>query len=137
MKITDERKQQAQTCGVDPAMIRFINCGKAGIPQAGADLYLDCRVMWNPYRDPVLGHLTGDDPKMQEWIKTNNPTLIKAFTGIIQQGLATRGTRNSGKDPSKPFVVCTFCLAGVHRSRGMKHVLAEVFKQAGCEVEVA
>lgn len=118
-------------------MIRLISCGKSQIEkEVHASLYLDCRIIWNPYRDPVLGGKTGDDPVVQNWIKEKNGHVVDLFVALIKQGLDTRGTRNSGRDASKPFIVATFCLAGVHRSRGMKHVLAERLKKEGLEVEV-
>lgn len=109
--------------------IVLMSCGKSQILSQNASLYLDCRIMHNPYRDPVLGHLTGDDPKVQEWIKTQNANVIEAFMELIKTGISTLSTRDGGhRDPSKPFRICFFCLAGVHRSRGMKHVIAEILK---------
>lgn len=119
-------------------MVRLISCGKGEIEQAvHASLYLDCRIMWNPYRDPILGGKTGDSPEVQDWIARENSAVVSMFLSLIKQGLATRETRNSGRDPSKPFIVACFCLAGVHRSRGMKHVLAKALRSEGIEVEVA
>lgn len=120
-------------------MIKLISAGKTAVlsNSVSADLYLDCRVIWNPYRDPVLGGLTGDDPKMQEWIRDKNADMVAAYKTAILTGNQTRSSRNSGKDPSKPFTVCFFCLAGVHRSRGMKNVIGQDLQAAGYEVEVA
>lgn len=119
-------------------MIKLISAGKPEVQggKVSADLFLDCRIMWNPYRDPVLGKLTGDDPKVQDWIKQENKPVITAFLDLIDTGLKTRSTRNSGRDPQKPFTVCFFCLAGVHRSRGMKHVIGSILRAGGEEVVV-
>ena len=64
-------------------MIQLMNCGKGQIGTVGASLYLDCRIMWNPYRDPILGHLTGDDPEVQQWIEKENDQLIGLFIAIL------------------------------------------------------
>jgi RNase adaptor protein for sRNA GlmZ degradation len=119
-------------------MIRLLSAAKSSVlgGQVDADLYVDCRIMWNPFRDPVLGRLTGDAPEVQDWIKRENKPVITAIVDLIDTGLKTRGTRNSGRNNSKPFTVCFFCLAGVHRSRGMKHVIGSILKAGGEEVEV-
>jgi RNase adaptor protein for sRNA GlmZ degradation len=119
-------------------MIRLISAGKSEVlnNKVQADLYLDCRVIWNPFRDPVLGGLNGDSPKLQEWLREKNDDIIQAYKRAVTLGEETRKFRNSGKDPSKPFTVCFFCLAGVHRSRGMKNVIGQDLKAAGYEVTI-
>jgi RNase adaptor protein for sRNA GlmZ degradation len=118
-------------------MIRLVSCGKSQVTQGmPASLYLDCRIIHNPYRDPILGGKTGDDPVVQDWLRTKNAHVVELFIRLIQQGLLTSGTRNSGRDASKPFTVCFFCLAGVHRSRGMKHVIAQELAKMEFDVEV-
>lgn len=123
--------------------IRLISSGKSAVlgGQINADLYVDCRVIHNPYRDPVLGGLTGDHPKVQQWILTNNLEFLRALVKIIKLGLKTSSSRGSfTKDPLKPFTVAFFCLAGVHRSRGVKNVLGSMLKTdpelAGHKIEV-
>lgn len=104
----------------------FISAGKSAVfsGQVSADLFLDCRVMWNPFR--VFGAMTGDDPQVQDWVRNNNADLVASYKQVIKQALATRETRNSGRrDPDGGLKVCFFCLAGVHRSRGMKNVIAQ------------
>lgn len=124
-------------------LIRLISSGKQSAIQAAAlsaisaDLYLDCRVMRNPFRDPTLGGLTGDDHQVQSWIVKENHEFVRACVKLIELGLETASSRNSFKrDTLKPFTVCFFCLAGVHRSRGSKHVVGNVLKQRGHQVEV-
>jgi RNase adaptor protein for sRNA GlmZ degradation len=100
--------------------------------QLNADLYIDCRGMINPFRDPDLGHLTGDDPKVQDWIKQNNSAYVGACLDQILTAVQSSASRNSFKRaPEKPLTVCFFCMAGVHRSRGMKHVVGEILKASG------
>jgi RNase adaptor protein for sRNA GlmZ degradation len=122
-------------------LIRLISAGKAAVlgGQINADLYLDCRVVWNPHRDATLGHLTGDTPEVQSWMAKENPEFLRAATKMVELGVQTSNTRNSfkaSKDPLRPFTVCFFCLAGVHRSRSAKHVVGNMLRQRGHQVEV-
>lgn len=115
------------------------SAGKAGVlgGQVPADLYIDCRGMVNPYRDPVLGGLDGDSEVLQDWIRQHNKMYLEACFNQVRVAELTASSRNSFKSaPQKPLTVCFFCLAGVHRSRGMKNVVAAELKQAGYEVEV-
>lgn len=131
-------------------ILRLMSSSKGQVltGQIAADLYIDCRVMINPHRDQEIGHLTGDHPAVQQWIVENNQPFIDAVLALIALGLNTASSRNSFKragdvvvpgdypTSGKPFTVCFFCLAGVHRSRGTKHVVAKYLKAQGLEVEV-
>jgi RNase adapter protein RapZ len=119
-------------------LVRLISSGKSAVlgGQINADLYIDCRVMVNPFRDPKLGGKTGDDPEVQSWIVKENHEFVRAVVKLIELGLTTAPSRNSFKQEAKPFTVCFFCLAGVHRSRGTKNVLGNILKQRGHQVEV-
>jgi RNase adaptor protein for sRNA GlmZ degradation len=119
--------------------VRLISSGKHAVlsGQINADLYIDCRVVRNPHRDPEIGGLTGDSPKVQSWMAKENPEFLRSVVKLIELGLLTADTRNSFKgDSLKPFTVCFFCLAGVHRSRSAKHVAGNILKQRGHQVEV-
>jgi RNase adaptor protein for sRNA GlmZ degradation len=121
-------------------LIRLISAGKSAVlgGQINADCYIDCRVIVNPHRDPVIGHLTGDHPQVQSWLAKENFEFLRAASKLIKLGVATAPSRNSFKSGGieKPFTVCFFCLAGVHRSRGSKHVVGNMLKQEGYQVEV-
>jgi RNase adaptor protein for sRNA GlmZ degradation len=120
--------------------LRLISSGKSAVlsGQVNADLFIDCRGMVNPFRDPVLSGKTGDDPEVQNWILSYNKDYIEACRLQIIVALASASSRNSFKACDKPLTVCFFCLAGVHRSRGMKNVLGQVFRHilGGDKVEV-
>ena len=119
--------------------IALISSGKNAVlsGQVPADLYIDCRGMVNPFRDPVIGGKTGDDPEVQAWIKEKNHFYVTAATDMIRIAEKTASTRNSFKAaPAKPLTVCFFCLAGVHRSRGMKNVVGANLKSMGFDVEI-
>lgn len=119
-------------------LIRLISSGKSAVlgGQINADLYIDCRVIVNPHRDPVIGGYTGDTPELQSWLAKENPEFLRAAVKLIELGVKTAPSRNSFKAETKPFTVCFFCLAGVHRSRGSKHVVGNILKQRGHQVEV-
>lgn len=113
--------------------------GKAAVlsGKVDADLFIDCRGMVNPFRDPVLGGLHGSDPKLIEWMKDKNADYVQGACQMIDTALTTASTRNSFKSsPEKPLTVCFFCLAGQHRSPALKHVVAEFAKEDGIDVEV-
>lgn len=134
--------------------IRLLSTGKSAVlsGQINADLYVDCRVIRNPHRDPAIGHLNGDDPKVQAWLVKENFAFLRAVLTLIKLGLETAPSRNSFREAGngsalvlegssgKPFTVAFFCLAGVHRSRGSKNVIASMLKSdealKGWEVEV-
>jgi UPF0042 nucleotide-binding protein len=120
-------------------MIRLVSSGKSAVlsGQINADLFIDCRVVHNPFRDPHLGGKTGDDPQVQTWMAKENSEFLRASSKMIELGLKTADTRNSFKrDGDKPFTVVFFCLAGVHRSRASKNVIGNILKQKGYDVEV-
>lgn len=119
--------------------LRLISSGKGAVlsGQVNADLYIDCRGIVNPFRDPTLAGHHGSSQVLKDWMRKNNSPYIGAAEDMIEVAIHTAGTRNSFSDPNKPLTVCFFCLAGQHRSPAMKHVVAEDFKANNIEVEVA
>lgn len=116
----------------------LMSAGKSAVlsGKVPADLYIDCRGMVNPFRDPVLGGKTGDDPEVQKWISEKNSPYVEGVLAMIETAIKSAPTRGSFQREAKPLTVCFFCLAGVHRSRGMKNVIAKALKEGGEEVEV-
>lgn len=117
----------------------LISSGKGQVlsGKVDADLYIDCRGINNPHRDPEIGHLTGDDPKVHHWLLKHNFSYATSAMEMILTALNSAQTRNSFKaSPDKPLTVCFFCLAGVHRSRGMKHVVGKLLRGSQVEVEI-
>lgn len=112
--------------------IRLISAGKSAVlgGKINADLYIDCRGMVNPYRDPVLGGKSGDDQEVQNWIVDNNGPYLDAVLTQIEVASQTAASRGSfHREPGKPLTVCFFCMAGVHRSRGMKNVVGRIIQE--------
>lgn len=127
----------------------LMSSGKSAVlsGQVNADLYIDCRGIFNPFR--VFPHKTGDDPEVLEWMKSNNQDYIEAAIKMVKTALETAPSRNSFRagsssqekriglqDASKPLTVCFFCLAGVHRSRAMKNILGSLQWDQASSVEV-
>lgn len=100
--------------------VQLSSSGKSEVGKMDCDLYIDCRGITNPFRDPVMGKLHGSDPQLIKWMEEQNPAYIEAALSMIDKAIETRPTRNSGKDPEKPLRVRFFCLAGQHRSPAMK-----------------
>jgi hypothetical protein len=102
-----------------------------------ADLYLDCRVIPNPTFISGIG-ATGDDPRMQEWVEENAQAYVKSFSQLIIDGLQQVPSRRKGKDNpwEAPYIICTMCAHGIHRSRSMKHILARKMRAGGWNVEI-
>ena len=115
----------------------FSSSGKAVVfaGSVSANLLIDCRIIKNPFREASLAGKTGDDPEVQKWLMSNAPVTLEAMRSLIYEGLGSFKTRNSGKN-AKEFRVHFFCLAGVHRSRGCKNVLATYFRNRDFDVEV-
>lgn len=116
----------------------LVSAGKSSVlsGKVNADLYIDCRGMINPYRDPVLGGKTGDDVEVQEWVSKNNAAYVGACEEMIHTALKSAPSRGSFQRSQKPLTVCFFCMAGVHRSRGMKNVVGKRLAADGFDVEV-
>lgn len=118
--------------GVGPAP------GKTILQLPKADHYLDCRPIPNPIFVPELSGLTGDDPRVWDWMWAHAPGFISSFKTQIVKGLEQIPNRRSGKaDPyADPYVVCFLCAHGIHRSRSMKHIIGNLLKADHWNVEV-
>jgi RNase adaptor protein for sRNA GlmZ degradation len=103
-----------------------------------ADLYLDCRVIPNPYLVTELGEFTREDTKVMEWVKEHGAPYLDSFYQLIIDGLQQIPSRRLGKaDPfERPYTVCTMCAHGIHRSRAMKYLLATQLVKDGWNVTV-
>lgn len=101
-----------------------------------ADLYLDCRVIPNPFL--LFGHKDGSNHDVQKWMKEHAPLWIESFYDTIIESIAQIPTRRKGKeDPwADPYRVCFMCAWGIHRSMAMKHIIAEYLNLDGYTVEV-
>ena len=102
-----------------------------------ADLLLDARVAPNPSYDKTIGSLTGDDIRVQNWMRREIGAQLDTYRDMILLGLSTLKKRREpdGGDPyGKPFIVGIFCAHGIHRSRSLKHLLREELRKLGLMV---
>jgi len=119
------------------AQIVLINDGWKRVgnnhPMPRADYYLDCRPIPNPFLEPKLATLTGDDGEVIAWVKLRSRKFIDSFIQIIEDGIHQIPTRRLGNTTpyAKPVIIATMCAHGIHRSRAMKHILAEELRQRG------
>lgn len=98
--------------------------GKGNMSQA--DLYLDCRGVANPAYSGLSG--CGDDLVVQAWV--DSFTDLGPFLDMIEEAISRLEVRRGkGKISEKPFVIACFCAHGIHRSKAMKHILADRIKK--------
>ena len=93
---------------------------KYGLPLE-ADLVFDVRFLTNPYWDPELKPLSGQDPKVRDFV-LNQPTanrFLELVTELIQ--LTAPAYRVEGKEQLRIALGCT---GGYHRSIALAEELA-------------
>lgn len=119
--------------------LTLISTGVKSGPLPKADLYLDCRVIRNPFHVPELKGASGDDAKVQKWVMEANPEIYKRFVETVDDLIDTLPARRQGEQPfERPVVVCFMCAHGVHRSRAMKNLVGYALQaRKDLKVEVA
>lgn len=120
--------------------LRLINFGLKEVQEIPkADLYLDCRGIMDPSWQKGHGG-SGDNPSVQEKVKASSPMTIMALRNVIEEAVSGQRIplrRSEDKDPyEKPFVVAFMCAHGIHRSRAAKHIVGDLLKKAGYNVEI-
>lgn len=102
------------------------------IGQIKADCHLDCRGV----PDAVGSGRNGDDPEVQNWV-ASQIDLLAYIRIVVDHLLAVESRRRGEVDPYlRPVKVATFCAFGIHRSRAMKHLIADYLKTRGITVQV-
>jgi hypothetical protein len=132
--VTELRNMTSPT--LSSLLIRLINAGVKNGPLPKSDFLVDCRSVANPFHVPALGALTGDDLKIQLWVRDHSN--VKAIMATVEEAISRIPVRrNNQPDPYKePFEICCFCAHGIHRSRAMKHIIASELNLKGYTVEV-
>lgn len=95
---------------------------KNGIP-ADADIIFDVRCLPNPYWEPALRELTGQDVAVADYLK-QHPAVDEMITDIIQ--FLTRWVSRFEADNRSYLTVCIGCTGGRHRS---VYLCEELFKR--------
>lgn len=95
---------------------------KNGIP-ADADIIFDVRCLPNPYWEPALRALTGQDPAVVDYLKQH--TEVEEMITDISQFLQ-RWVSRFEADNRSYLTVCVGCTGGRHRS---VYICEELFKR--------
>jgi UPF0042 nucleotide-binding protein len=103
---------------------------RRGLPRE-ADLVFDVRFLANPYYDPLLRPLTGEDDKVGAVVAGDPafPTFFSALTGLLMPLLP--GYEREGKSYLTLAIGCT---GGQHRSVYVARRLADWLRQQGRDV---
>lgn len=98
---------------------------KHGIPTA-ADLVFDVRNLPNPYYDPQLRPLTGQDPAIVEFMKQQPMVaeMVGDITAFIEKWLPSYRATNR-----QYLTIAIGCTGGQHRSVYVAETLAKYFAQ--------
>jgi len=105
---------------------------KRGLPH-GADVVLDCRFLQNPYWDADLRSLTGQDPRVIDYVQQDpryQPFLDRAL-GLVSFLLP------AFQEEGKAHVSIAFgCTGGQHRSVAVTEKVAHGLAQQGWRVSI-
>lgn len=105
---------------------------KRGLPRA-VDMIFDCRFLRNPYWEPSLRHLTGQDPQVQNYVSDDPRAgeFERQVTGL------TLWLLPAYLEEGKSHLSVAFgCTGGQHRSVTMAESLAEALAEGGWQVSI-
>ncbi|WP_077597663.1 RNase adapter RapZ [Olsenella urininfantis] len=114
--------------------VRVFSFGfKHGLP-VEADLMIDVRFLPNPFYDPEMRPLTGNDEKVREFVLGNETTasFLKAWEQLLD--VAMPGYVAEGKSQLSIAVGCT---GGQHRSVAIANATAAHLKERGYRVTLS
>ncbi|MEE8409211.1 MAG: RNase adapter RapZ, partial [Myxococcota bacterium] len=113
--------------------VAFISFGfKHGLPLE-ADTVLDVRFLPNPYFEPSMRELTGQDPAVSEYVvKSPHGARFIDETDRLLEFLVPR-FQAEGR---RYLTVAIGCTGGQHRSVAIAHALARRLEQRGTAVDL-
>ena len=128
MEDVDEQRSKKEFADAPHAdmSLTFESFGyKHGIPTA-ADLVFDVRNLPNPYYDPQLRPLTGQDPAIVEFMKQQPMVaeMVGDITAFIEKWLPSYRATNRHY-----LTIAIGCTGGQHRSVYVAETLAKYFAQ--------
>ncbi|OBY27780.1 RNase adapter RapZ [Leisingera sp. JC1] len=105
---------------------------KRGMPH-GIDMVFDCRFLANPYWDPGLRALNGQDLAVQDYVRAD--TRFQPFFDRVLDltRLLLPAYRDEGKSH---FSIAFGCTGGQHRSVTMAETLAKALAEDGLQVSI-
>ncbi|KIC34996.1 RNase adapter RapZ [Leisingera sp. ANG-M7] len=105
---------------------------KRGMPH-GIDMVFDCRFLANPYWDPGLRALNGQDPAVQEYVRAD--LRFQPFFDRVLD--LTRLLLPAYREEGKSHLSIAFgCTGGQHRSVTMAETLAKALAEDGLQVSI-
>lgn len=105
---------------------------KRGLPRA-VDMIFDCRFLRNPYWEPALRHLTGQDPSVQDYVSRD--PRAKPFERQVTD--LTLWLLPAYLEEGKSHLSVAFgCTGGQHRSVTMAESLAAALAEGGWQVSI-
>ncbi|WP_435661463.1 RNase adapter RapZ [Leisingera caerulea] len=105
---------------------------KRGMPH-GIDMVFDCRFLANPYWEPALRQLSGEDQAVQDYVKAD-PLYEPFFSRVLDMTrLLLPAYRDEGKSH---FSIAFGCTGGQHRSVTMAESLAKALAEDGQQVSI-
>ncbi|MDD4169988.1 MAG: RNase adapter RapZ [Desulfotomaculaceae bacterium] len=123
----------ADNSGTAGLHITVISFGfKYGIP-LDSDLVIDVRFLTNPYYQPNLRPLTGNDPEVREYV-FNSPLageFINKFAGLVQFLIP-----QYSKEGKTTLMIAIGCTGGMHRSVALACRLGEILLENNFRVTV-
>ena len=106
---------------------------KHGMP-VEADLMIDVRFLPNPFYDPVMRTMTGNDPQVRDFVISNDVTqrFLEAWERLLD--VAMPGYVAEGKSRLSIAVGCT---GGQHRSVAIANATADYLQRGGYHVSLS
>ena len=105
---------------------------KRGMPH-GIDMVFDCRFLANPYWEPGLRALNGQDPAVQDYVRADD-RFQPFFDRVLDlTRLLLPAYRDEGKSH---FSIAFGCTGGQHRSVTMAETLAKALAEDGLQVSI-
>lgn len=102
---------------------------KYGLPM-DSDLVIDVRFLPNPHYDPVLGPMTGNDRKIQEYVLDSpaSKEFVSKFFDMVEFLVP-----QYIKEGKTSLTIAIGCTGGVHRSVALANQLTNHLNSRGCD----
>ncbi|MDD3654541.1 MAG: RNase adapter RapZ [Desulfotomaculaceae bacterium] len=123
----------ADNFGTPGLHITVISFGfKYGIP-LDSDLVIDVRFLTNPYYQPDLRTLTGNDREVREYVLNSALAVefMDKFAGLVEFLIP-----QYSKEGKTTLMIAIGCTGGMHRSVALANRLGEILLEMDCRVTV-
>jgi len=103
---------------------------KRGIPM-DSDMVMDVRFLANPFYDPVMRHMTGEDQEVKDYVLQN--TITRSFTRRFLNLLKFL-IPNYMAEGKNNLAISIGCTGGQHRSVVLSNYIGEQLRKVGYNV---